>query len=418
MIDLFAIQLPIKTKFIHTIDDVTTGKISGATFDLDIAMQFGFKIGCGQVERDDAGLSVTNLFHSYESLASSNSTLSFKIFKGDRNYFPFIEIKASPAKLLQGHNVYGSDDVKLCSDALLYSFVHAFPQSLELVDYPLATIKQIDCTYTAHVKNEFTAKQLIELLKNVSHGHLRTSNKSYHSSVMWNAGSSHVVREVYLKEFEVQHQIKNLEKRIKKGDKLAAHQIEKLKNPDVMAFMRNAVRFEAKIKNRKLQSMGVPTLLTKFIEYNETMKLSGKNMIAELWKHNFNDIFATFEGLSMNIYDDNKILNELKGLYHKELKASPIGEPRYSYAKANRIFGMFRRIKNEGFNEVKETTDKSTFSRLLSDLSVVVPKIALMNCDSHTSNIIPLVQVINIDFDNQVPSSYQEPLGMDIQLTA
>lgn len=418
MIDLFVIQLPIKTKFIHTIDDVTTGKITGATFDLDIAMQYGFKIGCGQVERDNDKLSVTNLFHSYESLASSNSTLSFKIFKGDRNYFPFIEIKASPAKLLQGHNVFGSDDVKLCSEALLYSFVNAFPQSLELVDYPLATIKQIDCTYSAHVKNEFTAKQLIELLKNVSHGHLRTSNKSYHSSVMWNAGSSHVVREVYLKQFEVAHQIKNLEKRIKKGDKLAKHQIEKLTDPTVQAFMKNAVRFEAKIKNRKLQSMGIPTLLSKFIEYNESMKLDGKNLIAELWKFNFKDIFATFEGLTMNIYDDNKILDELKSLYYKELKPAADGSPRFSYAKANRIFGMFRRIKNEGFLEVKETTDKSTFSRLISDLTVVVPRIALMNCDTHTSNIIPLVQVINIDFDNQVPLDYIEPLSMDLQLTA
>jgi II/X family phage/plasmid replication protein len=60
----------------------------------------------------DAEGQVYNTRHPWESIPSSYEGMAFKVF--DHRFDPldkfYIEIKASPAKLMQGHNVYGSSD--------------------------------------------------------------------------------------------------------------------------------------------------------------------------------------------------------------------------------------------------------------------------------------------------------------------
>nr|VVV06866.1 hypothetical protein AW0309160_04360 [Aliivibrio wodanis] len=52
----------------------------------------------------------------------------------------------------------------------------------------------------------------------------------------------------------------------------------------------------------------------------------------------------------MNIYDDELIQNKLRFEYQK---ITPKGN--VSYSKADRAFSFYRRLVNEGFNEVRRS---------------------------------------------------------------
>jgi len=59
--------------------------------------------------------------HPWESIPSSYESMAFKIF--DNRYDGldqfYIEIQASPAKLMQGHNIFGSSDFYDCCQTLI-----------------------------------------------------------------------------------------------------------------------------------------------------------------------------------------------------------------------------------------------------------------------------------------------------------
>jgi II/X family phage/plasmid replication protein len=131
-----------------------------------------------------------------------------------------------------------------------------------------------------------------------------------------------------------------------------------------------------------------------------------------LWQQAFKDIFDTFEGQHVNVYDDDEVLQKLKAHYHKVNESGTI-----SYAKAQRLFRFFRSIKNEGFEGVKETTAHNTFYRNVKELTAVVPRAYLANLHSVKDNIVPLVRLINVDFSQQHPAGYVTPLHMSQQIT-
>ncbi|ETT12264.1 phage/plasmid replication protein, gene II/X family, partial [Vibrio parahaemolyticus 50] len=54
---------------------------------------------------------VADLRHAFESLPTHFTGMAFKIYQGTRLRSPCIELKASPAKILQGHNVYGPTSI-------------------------------------------------------------------------------------------------------------------------------------------------------------------------------------------------------------------------------------------------------------------------------------------------------------------
>jgi II/X family phage/plasmid replication protein len=123
-----------------------------------------------------------------------------------------------------------------------------------------------------------------------------------------------------------------------------------------------------------------------------------------MWLEAFQPILSSLEGVTMNIYDDNEVLENLKSAFTS-----------YKFDKANhskplRLMRFFRSLKNEGFQNVKETTPDRTFYRLLSDLTKVVSKASLQNIVLGTeNNVIPLFRVVNIDFNKQLPANFQEP---------
>ena len=60
----------------------------------------------------------TNLRHAWETIPSSFRSLAFKVIfmpSHPTHYEHFIEIKASPVKIMHGHNLFGSYDLGECA---------------------------------------------------------------------------------------------------------------------------------------------------------------------------------------------------------------------------------------------------------------------------------------------------------------
>jgi II/X family phage/plasmid replication protein len=166
----------------------------------------------------DDSSNIINSFetHSYESLASSYSGVAFCIMsKGNGGYpFPYIMLKCSPAKILQGHNVFGFEDSKIGFLEMLGTLLESYPTVFNDVDFLRSELMQIDCTYFSRFESQGLAEQVIKALSTTSNGQIK-GRSTFETSVYWNtaggnsgrAGGSHITRVAYLKLPEVMNEI-------------------------------------------------------------------------------------------------------------------------------------------------------------------------------------------------------------------
>lgn len=429
VIDLVEIKAPLKPfidglPFVYHYDEQE--QIIGSEINPRDLAAFGVKLAAGEIEliKKDASVvpfspndvldkyQATNIYHPYESIPSSNSNLAFTINCGGKHSSPHVLFKASPAKLLQGHNAFGSCDAELCVYALIEAFGMSQQNVSNLCDWSESEITKLDVTFSAHIDSNINDQAVISALRNVSAGQIRPSKRSFATSCIWNAGSSRCVREVYLKSYEVMGQIEDLEKLLKRepSNEVANKQLMALKSPQVQKFIEKALRFEAKFKRKWLVQEGVPTKVGLFLEYVKNN--GGKQCLQNWWSKAWGPIFNSFKGGSMKVYSDENIENALKSEYQTFTKSGKV-----SYSKALRVFDFFRSIKERGFDEVKRTTAPRTFYDRLTLLSAVVPRAYLQNIKTIASNVVPLIKVINVDFEKQHPAQWVEPTPMMEQLT-
>ncbi|MBB1477841.1 phage/plasmid replication protein, II/X family [Shewanella sp. SG41-3] len=417
MIDMLRIAIPFNEKFVA--GDTSSERISGL-IDLKECHLRGAKLESGNITFNDGQFDFESLRHPYESLPSSWSTLSFKIHQGGSTYWPFVEIKASPAKLLQGHNVFGSCDVRLCIESLVTSFTLAIPALTDMLDFKLSEIKAIDVTFTAHLESDSQARSTINALRNLSSGQTRSSKSSHDTTAYWGtknssggkSASRHKQLKAYLKHHELQHSIKETESKLERTKQdLYQKQLDVLNSPIVSAFAKNSLRFEATILPRMLTRLGFPIHVGSFVEHCENMQKK-YCPIQYLWSHAWDDIFKTFEGQHVNIYNDDEVQKVLRANYFSVTKSGKV-----VYSKADRLFRFVRSLKNEGWEEIKATTPEKTFYRNVKEVSDVIPRSYLQNLQAQAaSNVVPLIRLINVDFSKQHPENWQEPKPLYEQL--
>lgn len=408
MIDMLALRIPFKDEFVQ---NRLEGNDLISFIDIRrIAEMSGLLLSAYTVEfAIDGDLTVSGLKHNYESVPTHYAGIACKVFEGGKNFYPCVEIKASPAKVLQGHNVFGPVDLELCAFELLYGLASALPSLFELLHAPGTVIGRIDATYSAKVPNEAIAKQVIAFLRNLSNGQTkRTRAQEFETTVMWNDNSRHRVLVAYLKHPELMNQLEKLRSMPSaKRTQAQTNALAVMSDPELHEFASGLVRFEARLKTRFLKSFGFPSLLTDAIEFQRNYKSESGCIVYDLWKKAFGELFATFEGSDMNVYDDDKVLVELRKSY---FSTTPKGNT--SYALADRLFGFYRRLLNEGYDAVQNSMTKSTFYRQLNQLcSIGLSKSQLQNLTSTRDNVVPLMRIINIDFKNQYPSWYSEPVS-------
>jgi II/X family phage/plasmid replication protein len=412
MLDLLRLMIPFRPEYCVQLEcrssngsayyeELNVAKVSADT---------GF-IGAGAIERDEFG-NVNNVFSEfipYQQIPSSYTGIALKFHNGSQSMPPHIELKASPAKIIQGHNVFGSNCLLLAYSEFYSSLVMSNPELAFMVDWDRAQVLQLDCTFSASVETEQQCKQVINHFRNVSHGQVRSSRYDFETTCKHNTNSSYWGGKTYSKYHEYVKQYQEYSDKAKKGDRHAQFVFDAMSDPRILHFSKYLVRFESEVKKRKLAKLDLPTNIHDLIKYQQQLKeQTGKELIEELWKETYGKLIDnTFKGQTMNIYDDEKVQQTLRA-FHQKL--TPKGN--ISYAKADRAFSFYRRMVNEGFKEVQRsfTVRKSFYNNLNMLLDAGFTKAQLQNLAGNGMNkVVPLCEVITIDFSSQVPDWYIEP---------
>jgi len=257
MIDMACISVFFLPEYVHeTSHGGYLADIESLCSELDMTLQ-------GEIYYKDGKRHVRSLRHNFESLPSSFGSLAYKVIDGtDLKKYPYVRISGNPAKLLQGHNVYGSDNAELCIFSVVEAFMLAFPELSAKLDWFHSVVDYIDVTYSARVDNEAVAQQVIDTLKNLSYGQTKaSSHDKYRTTVYWNKGSEHKELKAYMKKPELDRQIKLLTKKwIKEKYDHIKYQLLKITSPEVREMADGAIRFEARLKSRWLSSNGIPVV--------------------------------------------------------------------------------------------------------------------------------------------------------------
>lgn len=411
MIDFLKLSIPFKNEHILVCKDGETSFLKENL--IEISRKVGLKLRSGNVTfQIDGDLEVSELSHPYESIPSHFASLAMKVFNGSEllKTPPYVELKASPAKLLQGHNVFGSTNIETCAFAMLQPLIYSLQQLYEMLDIENVMVDWIDTTYSAHIVSETVQKQVIAFMQNVRAGQTRKTqyNREYETTAEWNSGSEHRTLKVYLKGAEVQKRLSELQAELRKAPNKQniINQINVLSNPELIEFSKKCVRFEARLKQRYLDKKQIPRNLFELIRYQRQYEKNGKSLIIDLWQDAFKDIIGAIGEANMNIYNRDNIQSLLKKHYYS---VTPKGN--ISYAKADRLFSFYKNLLNYGYVETQTEMNRKTFWRHEKDLLAVgLTKAQLQNLKAHEHhNIIPLMKLVEIDFSCQRPDWYVEP---------
>lgn len=399
MLDHLCINIPFESSF-YSLDS------EGRYFFIDVdPYSLDIPLAARAVYKDDEGKEHNSaLFHPFERVPTHFTGMAMKVFF-DSSYAPYVQIKASPAKLLQGHNVFGSDSIEQGAMEMLGFLDMAYPLLSRMLDVPQAWVSHIDVTYSARLKDEFTAKKVLQFLSNVSNGQTRLSNKRYDSTVYWGGETSRLINhKCYLKFEEFMAQFEEQKKLAKFNDKSAMRVVNVMSNPKLINWTIGLARFESRMKKRWLERNNVPTNLIELIRYQN----ANPNLLQTLWTKATSSIFDALRGQSMKLTDDTSVLQAIE---NSEIVLTNSGK--VSPTKVRNLFAMYCLIREKGLEEIKATYHIRSFQRLVADLCLVgFSKAYLQNLhDEKASNIIPFMKLVEIDFNQQLPDWYEEPLS-------
>ena len=397
MLDHICINIPFESSF-YSVD------AEGRYFFIDVdPHSLEIPLASRSVNKNDDGtISASALFHPFESVPTHYTGMALKVFF-DSAYEPYVQIKASPAKLMQGHNVFGSDNIEQGAFEMLGFLDVAYPLLSRMLDVPKAWVSHIDVTYSARLKDQFTANKVLQFLSNVSNGQTRLSNKRYDSTVYWGGQTSRLVNhKCYLKYDEFIAQFEEQKQLAKFNNKSAMRVVEVMSDIRLINWTVGLARFESRLKKRWLERNGIPTNLFELIKFQR----QNPNLLQTLWTKATSSIFDALRGQSMKLTDDTSVLKAIESseiVITKSGKASP--------TKVRNLFAMYCLIREKGIEEVKNNYGKSQFHNLLSQLCECgFSKAYLQNLhDEKASNIIPFMKLVEIDFNQQLPDWYEEP---------
>lgn len=364
----------------------------------------------GQISRgEDGQLQADYLRHTWESLSTGFTPLAFKVFHQSlgKRLMPGVEVKASPAKLLQGHNVYGPTSINLGAQVMLKWIAGTYPDLFSKLDVSAAQVYTIDCTYSSRLPDERTALQVIKALMNVTNGHTKSRGDNYETTAYWGAKDSRLKRlKAYLKYPEFLRQLEDA-KRAGRSDLSAARTVKVLSNSDLQEWAKNLLRMEATVMHRWLERRGIPSRLVDLIAYQQGLEADGRCLIQECWQAVTADLFAAFEGAEMRVIDDEKVLDALVAAHPKYDRK---GKPNDSYAR--NLFRTYRSLKDYGWEETQASMARRTFYDHVRDIQAAgLSKAQLQKLQEHdrATNVVPLLRFVQVDFGAQRPAGYVEP---------
>lgn len=424
MIDLVGAYIPFRAETFGYSDIEKTRLQSGIydhtarmkVFDIiDICKQEKFNLNAYGISfdypDDDTELvTVSGLNVPFEQLESSYSGIALKINHAPTIGIPHILIKASPAKLLLGHNIFGYDDIKSGIILMLYTLIKECPYLCQYLDFNSAELRMLDINYSFRMKSKSECLYLLDYLKNVSYGQTKANEDEklqYRETTYFgNKNSKHKFIRMYYKHDEVLKTINSKTKQQKNN--VTDHQIKVLSNPELIEFSKNLLRVEAAIRKVWIEKKFGSTLLCDVV--NSDVSVSG------LWVDAMSDLFKAVGDVTLKNQSDESIRAEINKLYVTITRKGT-----ESYTTANNIYAFYRLIVSDGYQSVKDTTANATFHKRIGQLEAVgLPRALLQNyksIDSQSRNIIPFVKIVDLTNIVQSPvamPNYLEGLDRDV----
>jgi len=415
MLDKIHLFVPFKAQAIAT----STGKRGNELLIVDLEA-LGVPLRATSVLADGkGGYQVEDISHAWESLSTGFTPLAFKVFHQSlgKRIQPGVELKASPAKLLQGHNVFGPTSIRKGGEVMLKWLAGSYPKLWALLDWQAAEVYGIDCTYSARLPDERTALQLIQALRGVSNGQTRNRGDDYETTAYWGSKETRLRKlKAYLKGPEFRRQLDEAIKAARAygganfvpSQAFAAHRLlAVLQNPALQEWAENLLRLEATVMHRWLERRNIPTNLWALCDYQERLEEQGSCFIQWCWEQVTKELFAAFEGISMRVINDEKVLAALKARWTKFGKNGKANE-----TVALNLFRTYRSIKDYGWQETMDSMSRATFYRHVDQICECgLSKAALqkLKMDDQKNNVVPILRFLQVDFSAQRPGWYVEP---------
>lgn len=399
MLDHLCINVPFESSFFGLNE-------AGEYFFIDVDLHsIEIPLASRSVHKNEDGeIKANALFHPFESVPTHYTGMAMKVFF-DSSYAPYVQIKASPAKLLQGHNVFGSDDIEQGAFEMIGFLFEAYPTLSRMLNWSDSWVSHIDVTYSARVKDQNTAHKVLDFLSNVSNGQTRLSKKKFDTSVYWGGQTSRLVNhKCYLKHDEFIKQWEEQKQLALKNNKAAQRVVEVMSDHKLIEWTIGLLRFESRLKKRWLERNNIPTNLFDLIRFQK----ENPQILQQLWSKATSKIFEALRGQTMKVVDDTSVLEAIE---KSEIVKRANGKP--SHVKVRNLFALYCLVREKGIEEIKANYSKASFHRLLTDLMLCgFSKAYLQNLhEEKANNIIPFVKLVEIDFNQQLPEWYQPPVS-------
>lgn len=364
---------------------------------------YGVPAATRHVSKDDDGKTITGeLYHPYESIASDFTDMAMKFYTQTTNTPPYVEIKGSPLKLLQGHNVYGFSCLELGTKHMIGMLLEAFPKLAPILDLRNTELSCLDTTQLIRLPHQNMVQPVLDYMANLSSGHRKAREVKYQNYISWGNDGASVRPKAYGKFEEVKSQLDKIQKLADRGCQRSASLVIAMNN--ALPFANAVVRNEARISKTYLSKNGYPTNIWDLIEYQK----QHPDLLLHLWHVAFDPIFDTMKGKYMNFANDGEILDLLRS---KLVTYTKTGKP--SYTKANNAFKFYSLMRQVGWQATKDLYRENTFYAALQHL---------LDCDiskSHLQNlyknpngkVIPFVRLLELKMCDQLPPDYQLPVS-------
>ncbi|MGP4952186.1 phage/plasmid replication protein, II/X family [Psychrobacter sp. T6-1] len=443
MLDHLKLAIPVLPLFIKHFGDTQI-------FNSDIR-DYGLPAATRHVSRDENGNTITgDLYAPYESLPSSYTDMAMKFYTQSRYCPPYVELKASPLKLLQGHNVFGFESIELGAVEMLGLLRESYPDLYQILDIAKIEVLHLDTTYFSRLPSQTDVQPVLNYLANCSAGHRKANTAAYDNYVTWGSNNSRYLRpKAYGKFEEMKSQLRTLQKRADKGCVRSKNLVTKML--EVLPFANSVVRFEGRVCKTYLAKNGYPTNLWELIkeQRKRDSRANCPTLLKHLWNKVFDPIFNTLKGENMQFSDNSEILLKLKKTHWKqnvpkEYKAyqgsvQPFTNfskdnrfdlfytpylfnfskldflilGKISYVKANNTFQFYNIVRQMGIKKVKadKLYSKPTFYRHMKALDDAgYSKASVENAHENPEDVaVTVYQFVNLGFLQQLPDNYKIP---------
>lgn len=342
----------------------------------------------------DADGEIMNVRHPWERIPSSFEGMAFKVFdtryKGVNEAF-FIEIKASPAKLMQGHNIFGVVDFCDCALRLIILLCKTYPILVSKLDFSTWYLAQIDITYSSRAKNDKEAKRFINALGKVSSGQTK-SQTGYDGTAYFGKKNSRLKKiKVYAKHSEVLETIKKNEK--KKDAFVYSEQL--------LDFSKGLIRWEVSLYHRHFERLGISCYLSDIIE-SGTFSVE---FLRNYWRLGTSDLFKALQGQKMKVVDDNAVLDVLRAQFSKTSEKTG----KVSTVLADSVFRTYLSLRRDGWEATKSLMQIRNFNKhikILCECGLSRAALQNMNGLDDGSKIVSFAEFMQVDFEAQYPDWY------------